>query len=422
VEPGAWSLERRIDFPSVQLFVDRAQAGSPDFVLTEGNAAAVAALCRRLEGLPLAIELAAARAGVLTPGQILAQLERGLGVLSSRQEDAAARHRSLRAALDWSYRLLDPSLQRFFSELSVFQGDWSLEAAEGVSGQPLALDYLEQLRECSLVLAEEGLSGAAGGGEMRFRLLETLREYGREQLEEQEWSDLQRRHAEHFLAWAEHLRQERERPGWWERLKGEHQDLRTALAWAIEQGEGEIALRLAVALATFWEEHGYLSEGRERLAAVLALTDEGSAGEGAEGTGGRALTAAAERTSDTKRPKRFTPSAPTPGASHSLRPLRAWALRNAGALAWRQGDYGPARALLEESVAIHRALGSSLGVVSALHILGGVAHDQGDLEASRDFGDQALDTAREMESSIHIAIALHNLATVAHSQSDYETA
>jgi non-specific serine/threonine protein kinase len=149
------SAERLLACESVQLFVDRAQAGSPEFALTEDNAGAVAALCRRLEGLPLALELAAARAGVLTPEQILSQLERGVGVLSSRQADAAARHRSLRAAVGWSYRLLDPTLQRFFTGLSVFQGGWSLEAAEAVSGEPLALDYLEQLRECSLVLVEE---------------------------------------------------------------------------------------------------------------------------------------------------------------------------------------------------------------------------------------------------------------------------
>jgi predicted ATPase/DNA-binding SARP family transcriptional activator len=394
-ERGAWSLERLISFPSVQLFVDRAQVGSPDFALTEGNAGAVAALCRRLEGLPLALELAAARAGVLTPEQILSQLERGLGVLSSRQADAAARHRSLRAAVEWSYRLLDPTLQRFFTGLSVFQGGWSLEAAEAVSGEPLALDYLEQLRECSLVLAEEGLSGPAGGEEMRFRLLETLREYGREQLGEQERSDLQRRHAAYFLAWAERVREEmrrrqgRERQVWLERLRFEHEDLRAALAWAIEQREGEIALRLAVALGTFWEVRGYLSEGRERLAAVLALTEACEAGE---------------------------------DASHSLRPLRAQALRNAGALAWRQGDYGPARALLEESLAIHRALGNLQGVVSALHILGAVAYDQGDLDTSRAFDTQALETAREIGSASEIAVALHNLATVAHSQGDFETA
>jgi tetratricopeptide (TPR) repeat protein len=330
-------------------------------------------------------------------------LERGLGVLSSRQEDAAARHRSLRAAVEWSYRLLDPTLQRFFTGLTVFQGGWSLEAAEAVSGEPLALDYLEQLRECSLVLAEEGGSAPAGGagtaepgeGVVRFRLLETLREYGWEQLDERERCDLQRRHAEHFLAWAEHVReemrrcQEREQPVWWERLKCEHENLRAALAWAVEQGEGEIALRLAVALGSFWEHHGYLSEGRERFAAVLALTDACEAGE---------------------------------DASHSLRPRRAWALRNAGALAWRQGDYGPARGLLEESLALHRALGNLRGVVSVLHSLGGVTHEQGDFEASRAFGTQALATAREIGSATHIAIALHNLANVALAQSDYETA
>jgi predicted ATPase/DNA-binding SARP family transcriptional activator len=426
VEPGDWSLERLTAFPSVQLFVDRAQAGAPQFALTEGNAAAVAALCRRLEGLPLALELAAARAAVLTPEQILVQMERGVGVLSSRQEDAAARHRSLRAAVEWSYRLLDPSLQRFFAALSVFRGGWSLEGAEGTlgraltvegftpsatepgaeavcgdrsaAGKGLALDLLEQLRECSLVLAEETPSRRPGGAEVRFRLLETLREYGREQLSEPERSELERRHAEHFLAWAEYAREEmrqgREAEAWQERLETDHDNLRAALSWAVERGQeqsdegAEIGLRLAAALAAFWEVRGHLSEGREWLGAALALPGA------VLGTGG----------------------------SLQMRSLRARALRGAGALAWRQGDYGPARTLLEESLAIQRDLGDLRGVVSALHILGAVAYNQGDFDASRDFGTRALEVSREIDSASDIAISLHNLANVAQTVSDHETA
>jgi predicted ATPase/DNA-binding SARP family transcriptional activator/uncharacterized protein HemY len=381
------SPEQLLECESVQLFLDRAQATSLDFALTEQNAGAVGALCRRLEGLPLAIELAAARAGVLSPGQILSQLERGLGVLASRQADVAERHRSLRGTVEWSYRLLDSTLQEFFVGLSVFRGGFSLEAAEAVSEEELALDYMEQLRECSLVLTEEPGAG------MRFRLLETLREYGREQLGEEEWSELKRRHATYFLTWSEQaheeVRQGHDQQSWLERLEVEHDNLRAAVGWAVEKEEIEIGLRLAVVLASFWETRGYFSEGREQLAAVLALTDSSDAGE---------------------------------DMPHSLHSLRAQTLRNAGALAWRQGEYEPARSLLEASLAMQQARDDKLGVVSVLHMLGAVTFNQGDFAASRAFGAQALAIAREAGSTKQIAICLYNLGNVASGQSDYETA
>src|SRR5207244_3504492 len=153
--PAPFALEQLSLYESVQLFIDRAQIVKPDFQVTNRNAAAVAELCNRLEGIPLALELAAARAQVLTPGQMLYQLAHRFEFLVSRKRDGAKRHQTLHAAMDWSYRLLTPELQRFFARLSVFRGGWTLEAAEAVCEEPLALDYLAQLRECSLVLAEE---------------------------------------------------------------------------------------------------------------------------------------------------------------------------------------------------------------------------------------------------------------------------
>src|SRR5262249_39660298 len=155
-----------------QLFIDRAQTVKPDFQVTNQNAAAVAALCHGLEGIPLAIELAAARALVLTPAQMLRQLAHRFDFLVSRRRDGVERHQTLRAAMDWSCRLLAPEMQRLFAGLSVFRGGWTVEAAETVCEEPLALDYLAQLQECSLVSATEN------GEEMRFRMLETLREFG----------------------------------------------------------------------------------------------------------------------------------------------------------------------------------------------------------------------------------------------------
>src|SRR5262249_19116089 len=151
------------------LFVDRAQAGMPDFQVTARNAADVVALCVRLEGIPLAIELAAARSRVLTPAQMLARLAERFTLLATQRMDKVSRHRSLWAAIEWSFDLLSPELQRFFARLSVFRGGWTMEAAEAVCEEPRALEYLTSLRGHSLVLVEES------GGAMRFRMLETLR-------------------------------------------------------------------------------------------------------------------------------------------------------------------------------------------------------------------------------------------------------
>jgi predicted ATPase len=223
-----------MQFPSVRLFVDRAQAARPDFQVTRANAAAVAGLCVGLEGLALALELAAARAGILSPGKMLAGLESRFDLLVSRRRTEDPRHGSLRAALDWSYELLSPALQRFFRELTVFQGGWTSAAAAAVCDTPRAGEFLEELRESSLVLAEAsddmpqraaraletpGQSPRPVGSspspadrlpvdERRFRLLETLREYGAEQLAPAERVDLERRHAGYFWRW-----RRQQRPG-----------------------------------------------------------------------------------------------------------------------------------------------------------------------------------------------------------------
>src|SRR5205823_9285839 len=198
-------------FESVRLFVDRAQAAKPDFRITNSNAPAIAELCDRLEGMPLAIELAAARALVLTPSQMLVQLGNRFEFLVSRKRGIAERQRTLRAAVDWSYRLLSPDMQRFFAQLYVFRGGWTLEAAEAVCEEPLALDMLAQLRECSLVSTQEGESG------IRFRMLESLREYAEVQLSVEERASLRGRHADFFVAEAEEAET---------RLKGPEQALR----------------------------------------------------------------------------------------------------------------------------------------------------------------------------------------------------
>jgi predicted ATPase len=222
--------ERLMEFASVQLFVDRARAATLDFRITPENAEAVARLCHWLEGIPLAIELAAARAGVLTPGQMLEQIADRFDFLVSRRRDIADRHRTLRAALDWSYRMLLPDLQAFFSRLSVFRGGWTAEAAEAVTGESEVLDCLEYLRDFSLVLTAEVAAA------IRFRFLETLREFAWEQLGEAERQQLSQRHADYFLgvfcpAAEAGLSGSEQEPRWLRRLEAEQENLRAALEW-----------------------------------------------------------------------------------------------------------------------------------------------------------------------------------------------
>jgi len=309
--------EQLMQFASVQLFLDRAQGVRPDFQVTPGNAARVAALCVRLEGIPLAIELAAARMQVISPTQMLSQLEGRFAFLVSRRRDVTERHRSLHAAIEWSYRLLPKELRRFFCRLSVFRGGWSLEAAEAVCEEPLALDYLAQLRECSLILSEETPQ------EMRFRLLETLREYADEQLSKEEREGACRRHATWFLGLAEeaHAPLFSENCSiWLDRLETEMENLRGALDWHQAQADSSPGLRLVVALHRYWDMRGYTQEGYERLKTML------------------------------RRGTDMTPD-----------PLRARAFALVGHLAQRQGNYAEAAAWTEQQLAIARAMADKHG-------------------------------------------------------------
>jgi predicted ATPase/DNA-binding SARP family transcriptional activator len=373
--PVGWeSPARLLDLESVRLFVDRAQAVRPDFQVAPRNARAVAELCGRLEGLPLALELAAARAGVLTPTQMLARLEQRFELLARRQGQGQARHRSLRAALDWSHHLLSAELQQFFARLSVFRGGWTLESAEQVCEAPEALEFLEQLRECSLLIAEEG------SDEIRFRMLETLRAYAREQLGVEEFVALGHRHAEYYLAMAEEAEPRLARADqgkWLERLEGEHDNLRAALGWFVERGQVEEGLRLSGALAGFWSVRGHWAEGLHRLAELLALP------------------AAAAHTS-----------------------ARAKALDGAGGLAEKLGDREGARLLLEESLSLRRELGDRWGIARSLHGLASMARSEGKHEAACILGEESLMIRRQIGDPWGIAASLCNLGIVVRYRGD----
>jgi predicted ATPase/DNA-binding SARP family transcriptional activator len=376
-----------LTIPTVALFVDRAQAVKPDFQVTVGNAEALARLCEGLEGIPLAVELAASRAQVLTPAQMLSQLQDRFGLLVSRRRDVSARHRTLRSALDWSYHLLSPELQQFLCRLSVFRGGFSLEAVEGVCEEELALDYLAQLRECSLILAEDN------GEQVRYGMLETLREYAREKLEESgHVKETLDRHLEYFLALAEEAEPRltgSEQAMWLQRLETEHDNLRAVLMWCLKVEDAdkevrlsasfaEIGMRLTGALWRFWYVRGHYREGREWTRRAL------------ERKGAQAGTSARSKT-----------------------------LYGGGALARSQGDYAGALALFEESLALLRQQDNRRGIAALLNGMGVVACEQGDNARARDLWEESLIVCRELGERQMLASALTNLGIVTFEQGDY---
>jgi predicted ATPase/DNA-binding CsgD family transcriptional regulator len=273
--PTAPSLADVAASPAVHLFVARARAANPGFALTEENAAAVAAICARLDGLPLAIELAAARAPALPPGALLAHLEHALPLLTGGRRDAPARQRTMREAIAWSYDLLTGEERRLFRCLAVFAGGFALEATEAVAAdageEPIVvLDGLAVLVETSL-LRQVGGEGAA---EPRYRMLETVREFGLERLAASGEGDATRSgHLAHYLALAERAAPElvtADQGAWLDRLETEHDNLRAAFGWAEATGDAGAMLRHGAALWRFWLRRGHWREGLDRLEAVLA--------------------------------------------------------------------------------------------------------------------------------------------------------
>ena len=259
--------------PAVDLFLRRAQAVKPEFALTPTNAAVVATICQRLEGLPLALELAAPRIRVLTPQAMLARLEHRLAFLTSGTPDLPTRQRTMRATIAWSYDLLSTAEQDLFRRLAVFDGGCSLSAIEELCGgtgdaSMDVLDRIEALQRTSLLQLED-----TADEEPRFRMLETIREYGLERLaanDEQE--ELRRRHADYYLAFAEEAARGIYTPAtalWLDRLETDHDNLRAVLRWCIEHQNAEMGLRLASALWSFWYVRGHVTEGRTLLAVLL---------------------------------------------------------------------------------------------------------------------------------------------------------
>ena len=391
---------------AVELFRQRAQAVSPDFELADADAATVTRICRRLDGLPLAIELAAARIKLFPPRALLDRLDRGLHLLGRGARDLPERQQTLRDAIAWSYDLLDAGEKALFRRLAVFAGGCSLEAVETICFSEAveqvgssALEIVASLVDNSLLVSRSGASAYREDEELRFTMLETIREYAAECLGSSgEAEEAQRKHALYYLALAEAAQPEASgRPDgvvWWSlflgRLEEEYDNLRAALGWAVQNRELETGARLAIALWRLWSESRHTSEGRRWMEAVLAL-------DGAEGRTGEAPHPLPART-------------------------RAYLLHVAGILATAQGDHDRAVALLEEGMSVYREMGHNKGVSASLRELGLVAHEQGDYERAVRLHEQSLALAREFGTTFGIAFSLSALANALRARGDLSRA
>lgn len=386
-------------YEAVRLFIERAQAVQPAFHVTDASAPAVAQVCWRLDGIPLAIELAAARSRALSADEINRRLDQRFRLLTGGSRDRLPRQQTLRALIDWSYDLLTEPEKSLLCRLSVFAGGWTLAAAEAVcSGEPVedweVLDLLTFLVDKSLVVYE-GVDGQGGQG--RMRLLETVRQYAGDRLQESGSSEaMLDRAASWFLRLAAEAAGQMlgpEQAAWLEKLETEHDNLRASLSWYEREeksASGEAGLRLAVALCRFWATRGHFSEGRQWLGKALGRMPENTSGqEVATGFAAEALA------------------------------LRGKALSGAGSLARNQGDYAGAWALLEEAVNIRRRLGDRQGLAISLNNLGNVAESQGDYAAARVLYEESLMICRQLENQGGVAIALNNVGLIAERQGDY---
>jgi predicted ATPase/class 3 adenylate cyclase len=359
-------------YEAVQLFLERAQAVKPEFELTRENAPAVAEICARLDGLPLAIELGAARVRILSPQALLGRLSQRLALLTGGARDAPARQRTLRDTIEWSYGLLSAGEQRLFARLSVFLGGGTIEAAEAVCDPVAELDVavfdgIASLVEKSLLRQAEGPAG-----ESRFFMLETIREYALDRLQRSgEGELLLGRHAHYFGELAEEAEPEilgADQIGWLERLEAERDNFRAALGWSLERGDTERALRLIGSLRRAWVARGHLSETRKWLEAG------------------------------------FEQSAAVPPQ------VEAKALYGLGRVALVEGDYGQAIPSLERSARLFRELGDAEGLVFSLADLGFIATAQGRHEDAQRFADESLAEAKAAGNERTIAAALHSIA------------
>jgi predicted ATPase len=387
-------------FEAAELFVERARVAQPSFAFTTQNAAAVVEICRRLDGIPLAIELAAARVRVLSVDQIAARLDDRFRLLTGGSRTAMPRQQTLQAAMDWSYDLLSREERTLLRWLSVFMGGWNLEAAESLcAGEGIeavdVLDLLTHLVDKSLVVVEQPelrpAQGPAGSEQVRYRYLETVRQYARDKLlEAGETERIRDKHLDYFVTVAESLEPRSFGPGskaGLDRLQVEHDNLRAALEWSLgDARDVGRALRLAGALRYFWWIRGYHNEGRRWLERVLAMpgsaTDEDDV----------------------------------------ILVARGKVLQGAAQLGWQQADNELARGWLEESVSLQRRIDDLRNLAQSLHILGHVTFDLLDFSGARAYFEESLSLFRRLADKSIAPSLVGDLGMVAYHVGDNVTA
>ena len=403
----------------MQLFIQRANAIKPDFVVTRENAPAVAEICYRLDGLPLAIELAAARVRLLPAQKMLAQLDNRLRFLTGGARDLPARQQTLRGTLDWSYDLLTDSEQKLFRQLAVFVGGCALEAAESVcneDGHQYVLNGLQSLLDQSLLKQTEF------NGEPRFSMLETIREYAHEQLTRMgELDSMQERHLNFFLALAEEMEPQLRRQQqqvYLDRLEREHDNLRTALEWSGRMHRDVQMLRLGAALYLFWRQRDFWSEGRKWFAVMQAL-DARPEHEALRPTILAAAASIEMWTSNMESAKQLARACIESSRAHGEPRRQAEALTVLGEVAWEQNDYAEAQKFLEEALALFGQCDDQMGVADAYHWLGHLALAQGDQGRARSFFQDSYSRLNDFGDRVSLTLLLNDLGLVSYFQEDY---
>ncbi|HUO35127.1 MAG TPA: protein kinase [Candidatus Acidoferrum sp.] len=376
------SIDLLSQYPAVALFVQRAAAARPNFELDSQNASAIIEICARLDGLPLAIELAAARLKVLSPASLRTRLASRLQMLTGGARDLPQRQQTLRAAIDWSYDLLTPAEQTLFRRLSVFVGGCTLEGAEAVCDTKgdLGIDLLDGI--CSMVDKSLIQQLEQPNGEFRFVMLETIREYAREKLAASgEEATARRAHAAYFLVLAEEVAVEEsdaKKPEWLDRFKLDHDNFRAAIACLIEARDADWGLRLGGALFRFWEQGEYFAEGSDSLTKLLQIQ----------------------------------------GANVPTKAL-ARAIFGAGVLAGEQRDFPAAEAYMHQSLAISRQLNDPQGVAVSLNALAVLSREHGNIPASHTLFEESLAQWREIGDRMAVARSLSNLANILRMEGDF---
>ena len=407
------TVESLMRFEAVRLIVDRARQRLLDFQVTQENAAAVVRVCRKLDGIPLAIELATARMGALAVEQVAQRLEVSLDVLKGNTRDAAPRQRTLRATLDWSHDLLSEDERAIFGRLSVFAGGWTLEAAEAVcSGGSVeegdVLDLLGGLVDKSLVVA-----GVTTGGAVRYGMLEPVRQYAQDKLQDSADKEVVRhRHFGYFLGLAEEAKtswHSLEETAWLDRLEAEHDNLRVAFFGSLQSEDPELALRLATPLAWFWITRGQTSEGARWLEEALAKGElASSAAVRAEALTG--LGDVLSNRSDFERAEEHLEEAVALWEELGDQGRIAECFELLGFLAQAQRDNARAATLFEKCLAVAQDSENWSIVPHALNGLALIAFDSGNLNRARQLWEESLASARKQESALAVTNALLNMA------------